>query len=114
MDPVLTGVIALIGFAIVMVAIAWRRWTNTTASLSRVEALQTLVAEASRIAAPPMAVPPVTVPSVSAPPMTDQDLRPVPQTGAIASPAHQFVVTMPDTATASPSQLSFKRTQGST
>ncbi len=108
MDSVLTGVIGLIGFAIVMVAIAWRRWTNTTASFSRVEALHALVAEASRIAGPPVAAPPV-----SAPPMTDKDIRPVPQTVAIASPGHQFVVTMPDTPAAGASQVSFKRTQGS-
>jgi hypothetical protein len=109
MDPVVTGVIGLVGFAILMVAIAWRRWTNTTASLSRVEALQALVAEASRIASPPVAAPPA-----AAPPVTDNRPRPVPQTVPIASPAHQFVVTMPDRATASPGQLSFKRTQGST
>lgn len=110
MDPLIAGAIGLIGFAILMVAIAWKRWTNTTESFSRVEALRALVAESSALAGPRATAPPVADPEEHG----DLALRPVPRAGAVGSATHQFVVTVPDTPAASPSHLSFQRTESRT
>jgi hypothetical protein len=89
MDSTFISAVVLIGFAIVMVTIAWKRWRAAAESIARVEALHALVAESAIAEIAPTPEPVTPSPSVAAaPPVVGQfEERPSPERPA---PAGQF------------------------